>query len=478
MDPPIFAEAAKLAARYFQPDIAATIRRFIAGNYGLAEAILHELPVNHSDPSVAEGIPHFCTMTSGIFTPEYRRGLIERATAFDDFCRESSVTGDEDGISNVFIQEKPIVCWVVEIVKVIAADCESTAEGRNATVQQCGNEGPHASNSVLTRELLPTDLASGPVIDDVRPEDASTDVQPPTTRLPCPIIQIDLQGTNIWQAWRNNPITRDMEAAATPRMIGGESWSPSSSRTLPVYHGTSNNLTSAQYHADYTILEAGRSSPSSFRGLEGHVNPNQVVPSDRRLPVVWTGFSPLRCFVWATWRADVIGDLRLGGNAMRKLSHRWECGDHEHTGVCLYEFRPFPAPDTTQYIMPKGQEQAWHDRRRTIETERIFRQADSTNALWALFSAFHHNDPSAWPEALHCKEFGLQRNQLEPHVKQLWRTVWFGQGIETVNRSHRASFAISMQLVQMTPIKQEPLKVIPHNSSDGQDPNTKPGSLR
>ncbi|KAJ3542759.1 hypothetical protein NM208_g3927 [Fusarium decemcellulare] len=477
MDPAIFAQAAKLAAPYFQPNIAATIRRFIAGNYGLAEPILHKLSVDHSDLSVAEGIPHFCTMTSAIFSEEYHRGLIRRATAFDDFCRESSVTGDEDGISNVFIQEKPIVCWVVEIVKVIAADCESTAEGRNATVQQCGNEGPHASNSVLTRELLPTDLASGPVIDDVRPEDASTDVQPPTTRVSCPIIQIDLQGTDLWQAWRNDPITRDMEAAATPRMIGGGSWSPASSRTLPVYHGTSNNLTSAEYRAAYTIREAARSS-SSFRGLEGHVNFNQVTPADPMLPIVWTGFSPLRCFVWAAWRADVIGDLRPGGEAMGKLSKRWECGDHEHAGLFLYEFHPFPAPGITQYIMPEGQEQAWYDRRLTIENERMFAHADSSSDLWALFSGFHHNDPSAWPEALHCKEFGPQRNQLEPHVKQLWRTVWFGQGIGTVNRSHHASFAISMQLAQMTPIQQEPLEVNLHKGSDGKDLNTKSGSLR
>ncbi|KAF5007421.1 hypothetical protein FDECE_6249 [Fusarium decemcellulare] len=409
MDSVVFAQAAELAAPYFQPNIAATIRRFIAGNYGLAEAILHILSFEHLGHSFAEGMPHFCAMIRAIFAEEYQHGLMQRATAFDDFCRESSMAGDEDGISDAFIQEKPIICWIVEIVKVIASHSESTAEGRNATVHP------------------------GPV----------------TTRAPCPIIQIDLQGTSPWQAWQR-----------------GGSWSPSSSRTLPVYHGTSNNLTSAQYHADYAILEAGRSSSSSFRGLEGHANLNQVVPSDRRLPIVWTGFSPLRCFIWAAWRADVIGDLRQSSRAMEHLSKRWEGGDHEHTGVILYEFRPFPAPGISQYIIPEGYEQAWDSRRLTIENERLSRQADSSNDLWALFSGFHGNNPSAWPEALHCKELGQQRSQLEPHVKQLWRTVWFGQGIETVNRSHCTSFAISVQPVQTTPAKQGP---------DSKGPNTKIG---
>jgi hypothetical protein len=129
-------------------------------------------------------------------------------------------------------------------------------------------------------------------------------------------------------------------------------------RALPVYHGADR------------VIEACENTTSDIRRgcVQLFVNHNQVAPtSGNVLPVVWTAFSPLRCFIWAALKGEVLSQVPTG-TSKDKLQRSWDCAPlsgsgspHTHSGVTLFKFLPSlpSAFGQTHYVMPKGREAKW-----------------------------------------------------------------------------------------------------------------------
>ncbi|KAK0724262.1 hypothetical protein B0H67DRAFT_101791 [Lasiosphaeris hirsuta] len=199
-------------------------------------------------------------------------------------------------------------------------------------------------------------------------------------------------------------------------------------RALPVYHGT-DTFRSSINQATEELARSGL--------LYGSVTANQVAPRRECLPVLWTGFSPLRCFLWAAFKGEVLHAVPSAtiGN---KLKMPWKCGDHEHVGVLVFKFQPAlsSALGEASFIIPPGREQEWTDLARSPG-------GATPDTVWRQFAPIHHNVQQTWPETMYCREHGLQLSMLSPYVKQFWRTVWFGARIATLRASHQATYSIS-----------------------------------
>ena len=251
--------------------------------------------------------------------------------------------------------------------------------------------------------------------------------QPSTHTKPCSVIQLKLEGSTILEAWNGNPTTRAMGQLANSHEIGADP-SHFSFRALPVYHGT-DALRGASTADMEAVVRHGI--------LHGSVTPNQVALRRLQLPVLWTEFSPLRCFLWAAFKSKVLQPVP-NATIGNKLKMPWKCGDHEHVGVLLFKFQPaLPlAAGEASYIIPPGREQEWTNLSQVPE-------GLTPGALWRLFAPIHHNVQPTWPETLHCREYGAQMSMLSPYVKQFWRTVWFDAGITKLRALHQATYSIS-----------------------------------
>ncbi|KAK0729460.1 hypothetical protein B0H67DRAFT_215 [Lasiosphaeris hirsuta] len=274
--------------------------------------------------------------------------------------------------------------------------------------------------------------------------------QPSTDTEPCSVIQLKLEGSTILEAWNGNPTTRAMEQLANSHERGADP-SRSSFRALPVYHGTDALRRSSTQDTEVAVRHGL---------LYGSVTENQVAPCRRQLPVLWTGFSPLRYFFWAAFKSEVLHPVPSTtiGN---KLKMPWKCGDHEHVGVLVFRFQPAlpSAPGEASYIIPPGREQDWTYLSRIPE-------GVTPDALWRLFAPIHHNVQPTWPETLHCQEYGVQRLMLSPYIKQFWRTGWFDAGITTLRASHQATYSISFtQTIQEAPPADKDTKTKQHRTS-------------
>lgn len=124
-----------------------------------------------------------------------------------------------------------------------------------------------------------------------------------------------------------------------------------------------------------------------------------------------------------------------------------------HTGVMLHKFRPvLPARLGQSFlIMPPGREAEWSTYRDQIahEEEQIFGGSQlglAADHWWERFRDFHHGSPATWPDVLHCREFRQQAQMLSPFTTQLWRTVWFHNGIRDLDASYDLSYAITFTL--------------------------------
>ncbi|KAK1752953.1 hypothetical protein QBC47DRAFT_404315 [Echria macrotheca] len=73
--------------------------------------------------------------------------------------------------------------------------------------------------------------------------------------------------------------------------------------------------------------------------------------------------------------------------------------------------------------------------------------------LWDQFSTIHGGTLDTWPNVLHCQEFVPQLNMLRSYTRQLWRTVWFGAGVNALNNSHEVTYAISFKFTAPVPPK-------------------------
>ncbi|KAK0722856.1 hypothetical protein B0T26DRAFT_237675 [Lasiosphaeria miniovina] len=182
--------------------------------------------------------------------------------------------------------------------------------------------------------------------------------QPSTDTEPCSVIQLELEGSTILEAWNGNQTTRAMEQLANSYERGADP-SNFSFRALPVYHGTDALRGIPTFEMQATVR---------YGLLYGSVAANQVASPSPCLPVLWTGFSPLRCFLWAAFKGDV---LQLVPNATvgNKLKMPWKCGDHEHVGILVFKFQPAlpSALGEASYIIPPRLEQEWSSQPQVLE---------------------------------------------------------------------------------------------------------------
>ncbi|KAK3402854.1 hypothetical protein B0T20DRAFT_399349 [Sordaria brevicollis] len=270
----------------------------------------------------------------------------------------------------------------------------------------------------------------------------------------CPIQQIELEGATILDAWFANEQTKEMELRATNVPPDAD---PSTMpyKALPVYHGT-------DWVADNYVPVHSNANPFDYNLKATLRRGNQAAPTHSNLlSVIWTEFSPLRCFLWATFKAEVLQNIPTG-TYRTKLEKTWTCRSsmtggvgtsHTHSGLTLYEFRPTlpSAHNQTHYIMPKGKEAEWDRICKDIDSLRVplpldLRNAEGAKILWDQFSAIHHGVLPTWPTAIHCREFGQQEHILQSFTTQQWRTVWF-ECESTLKERREAIYAISFKLV-------------------------------
>jgi len=385
----------------------------------------------------------FLSIASSIFSQQHLENLSSRANYFD------AVSGFS-AISDCFISSRPAIDAINDVIRAIVE--HSAAESsREAIVPSPSitTSGTEVTQGQQQPPLPPPEItqpgqqaASGCL-----PIQSGSEVN-----MPCRIQQIDLEGPSIAEAWRANATTNAMENLA---LSVGSDTDPSSMafRALPVYHGT-----------DWPVEDDEGAVLDPREGLLlPFASRNQVAPKWWALPVIWTGFSPLRCFLWAAFKGEVLHQIPTG-SIKAKLERSWNCrpSSHTHSGVTLFKFRPSlpSAFDQTNYVMPKGREAEWericriHDMGGPAPTPPSYSEAAPlVKHLWDQFSTIHGGVLDTWPNALHCHEFGPQLTMLRFYTRQLWRTVWFGTGAKALNDSHDVTYAISFKLAAPIPPK-------------------------
>ncbi|KAK3343450.1 hypothetical protein B0T25DRAFT_554354 [Lasiosphaeria hispida] len=388
----------------------------------------------------------FLSLASSIFSEQHLENLGSQAHYFD------AVSGFS-AISDAFISSRPAIDAIKDVIFAIVE--HSAAESSRVIMTQqnlsAATSGTQVSSGPQQQQqpLLPLETTQSSRL----PIGSGEEV----VDIPCRIQQIDLEGPTIAEAWCANATTNAMENLA---LSVPSDANPSSMafRALPVYHGTDWPVEDNEYIRD-----------DPQRGLlTPHVCPNQVAPtSGAVLQVVWTGFSPLRCFLWAAFKSEVLHQIPTG-RIKAKLERSWNCrpftsgssssSSHTHFGVTLFKFRPSlpSAFDQTSYVMPRGREAEWericknHDRPAGITRAEV---DPHIKRLWDQFSTIHGGALDTWPNALHCHEFRPQLNMLRSFTRQLWRTVWFDEGLKVLNDSHEVTYAISFKLAAPVPPK-------------------------
>jgi hypothetical protein len=392
----------------------------------------------------------FLSSTRHVLSGLYQESFRQHASAFDRLAEDSMAPGTfaHHHLSDFFIQQRLSIEWLRMIINNVAAHCDAMAKSTGPLPRTGPGQESHTTTigttSTIKESLLePTETA---------PSHSSGVTTRPSSVADCPIVQIELRGHSLLPAWKSHPIMREMEDEATYplRLSHGSPWDPSRHPRLPVYHGTSSHV---EHNDDGWLQQFTRRQATvqgtNFNHLMGSPDRmNQVAPNVPLLPVTWTSFSAMRSFLWAMFLGEVIGHVP-GPDQTKRLGRVWDCplGDHKHTGVLLFKFRPqLPASaDQSFWIMPRGSEADWNTHRNSLQ-DTIKDPFLTADQAWDRFSDFHHGSPSTWPNALHCLEFGQQAIMLKAFTTQLWRTVWFGDGIRSLNQSHEATYAITFSL--------------------------------
>jgi hypothetical protein len=312
-------------------------------------------------------------------------------------------------LSDIFICCLDFDSWIADICQAIALYCFKTiSPGRKHThkaIPQC--DGPS--------DMEP--LFQAGVVDDGGP-----------------FKQVTLVGPNLFEAWNRLSFTRNLENMCHQ----SSTWAPSQPGCLYVYHGTAAHIENPNF------ISALANRP--FNGLIGKSQRNQITlalgPGVGNIPVVWTAFSPLRAFLWAVFRADVIRNIP-GYMTQSKLNQPWHYGNKSYEGVLVLQFSPSQPspPGCSSYTIPIGEEEQWTDI--AASSNNIVASTEPTKSLWARFATIHKQAKgSEWPDLVHGFELPVSRRSLQHFTKQLWRTVWHGQGIQSLNSCHTQSLAI------------------------------------
>ncbi|KAH8912736.1 hypothetical protein BR93DRAFT_922703 [Coniochaeta sp. PMI_546] len=442
--------ACRTAAPFFATPIAESLRNpkcpgVMALSCIIREAALAEIWRDKSTLFARHpaSISDFVAMTESIFSEHLLHHLQSQATYFD------AVSGISC-ISACFICSRPIinavedVIWGIIIYSSTKAG-ETLPQSTFSTTESYQGRQPPPQNTQSSQPSSSRQTVAGP----------STDVRSPSgsgaVHSPCRIQQINLEGATIAEAWCANATTNGLEGAAIAAVGPDEDPSTMRFRPLAVYHGTD---------VDIGDRERTVADPRHDR-LNSSVKSNQVAPTAWGvLPVVWTGFSPLRCFLWAAFKGEVLQNIPIG-TPKGRLEQSWNCNSdsdtiHRHEGVTLLQFRPpLPsAPGQTHYVMPKGREAEWHRIALNYGGEGFGEHALAASRvkyLWDQFANIHGGALDTWPETLHCREFGSQVAMVRSFTKQLWRTVWFDAGVNALNNSHEVTYAISFKLTIPAP---------------------------
>jgi len=282
--------------------------------------------------------------------------------------------------------------------------------------------------------------------------DGPTDAPPPSIQAGVfddggPFKQVILVGPNLYEAWNRLSFTRNLENTCPQ----SSTWTPSQPGGLYVYHGT------AAHPDDNDFILALANRP--FNALMGMSQRNQITQGKKSIPVVWTAFSPFRAFLWAVFAADVVGDI-LGRRAQSRLTSVWQCGSKTYEGVIVLQFSPTQPspPECSSYTIPIDKEEQWSAIAAAGSgADSGLAHNEPTKNLWARFATIHNQTGgSEWPDLVHGLELRPSRDSLRRFTKQFWRTVWFGQGIQSLNSCHSQSLAI--RCIIRPDLPQPPLK--------------------
>jgi hypothetical protein len=367
-------------------------------------------------------VDDFIRTVSPAFDHKYLMEFEARCSHFDHIVGSlappsstSSSTPRDDpapNLSDTFICWLDFESWVAEIGWTIALYCfETTTPGRKHTHRAIPQyDGPS--------DMEP--LPQAGVVDDGGP-----------------FKQVTLVGLNLSEAWNRLSFTRDLENMSRQ----SSTWTPSQPGGLYVYHGTAEHISIPGF-----IVSLAR---RPFVGLVGKTRRNQIAPAVGRdagnIPVVWTAFSPLRAFLWAVFKGEVVGHVGdIPSPTMQFKSNKpWHYGNKTYEGVLVLQFsssQPSP-PGCSSYTIPTGKEDQWTDI--AMGSNNVVATIESTKNLWARFATFHRQAKgSEWPGVVHGFELRASRQCLQRSTKQLWRTVWSGQGIQSLNSCHTQSLAI------------------------------------
>jgi hypothetical protein len=353
-------------------------------------------------------VSDFIQTISPAFDSKYLKSFEAGCNRFDHITGPSStlpsLPHQTSSLSDIFLRELGFNVWIANICEAIALHCyEAVAPGDKLICPLIPQyDGP-----------VDTPLQAGIISDDGLG----------------PFKQVTLVGPNLYEAWNRDPFTRNLENVCTQ----SSDWTPSQPGGLYVYHGTAAHLD----HPDFILSLAKR----PFTGLVGKVNRNQITQGKHSLPIVWTSFSPFRAFLWAAFRADVIRDVP-GPLIQSTLTSAWSSENRTYQGVLVLQFsstQPSPA-GLTSYTIPNGQEEQWAA---IAAGQGGLESNETTQNLWGRFTNIHKQvKGSEWPNLVHGLELASSRAILHRYTRQFWRTVWFGEGIQSLNSLHRQSLAI------------------------------------
>ncbi|KAJ5012689.1 hypothetical protein K4K57_003943 [Colletotrichum sp. SAR 10_99] len=296
--------------------------------------------------------------------------------------------------------------------------------------------------------------------------DDSRRQQIPTTSLldipSSPVEQVTLRGPTLLQAWLDNPVTRRLSqkgpgsgALAHDPMNLDSRWTPATAGHNYVYHGTSCTTDS------FTSKFNNR----PFNALEARQNTNQM--SIPVIGVIFTAFSPLRSFLWGAFQgaADAMAPSAASFGHADEV---WSCGGRRFKGVPLFQFSAQqPAPSNLSYhIIPEDQAEEWGEDSLKLASQKNDKSIPLTK-LWPQYTKFHgQKGDREWPDIVHGVEYGKQKDALQPFRTNMWRTIWKeGPAVNHLNANHRATFAITVELVPGTK---------PDSSSKGESSTKKP----
>ncbi|KAL1905081.1 hypothetical protein Sste5344_009130 [Sporothrix stenoceras] len=367
----------------------------------------------------------------------------------DSAFKFDMVSGETEGsLSDVFFATETPKTWAQHIACAMAAAAEQAADAEIAPRP--------GHSSIVVPPSTSTSIPAASQAGNSSSATTATMLNPPSLST-CPIIDIDLIGPTIKAAWRANPVTRAMEDKAVAPVLQDHNWSPTDA-SLPVYHGTTApavNTERAYAHNNIAArITLSNVTPSVLLPM---VTPNQMAPAYRALAVIYTGFSPFRCFLWAVFHADVIANIPTDNSAINNMSSRWDCPhppQHQHRGIRLLKFCPQASAMNTlpTFVLPDGAQDGWIRRVREIGDQNQYDPLSIDNEgptedMWQLFRDFHGQPAGTpWPSILHYHEGELQSRILKYFTKQLWRTVWHRRDCQVLNASLHSNMAINLTI--------------------------------